>query len=332
MATSKDYNQVSALQKFVQEAFYENFERGVSLAVESLAGNSFCVLELGCASGGNSTQLLKIILKKLAGMFVFVLQNDLPTNDFRAVFALRDSWIERGQVAHAVIGKSFYEGNLVLPGSVNFVFSCNSIHWVRKKFPLPACNGDVETLKEIEHDEDADSFRVLIENCKNALCPGGIVAWYFPSLIDDPFLDTEFHRVFIVYAGALREYFKLSSYEMWECVTSFGLLRSPKTIRKVFSEFTGIDLIFFETKPTLLTEDVNPTHAAKKISRSLISSSFLGIMQNFKESNSGSKIIFETEEEAIGNMTRIFESKLVEEIENRGPLKLAYTTLLWKKQ
>jgi hypothetical protein len=118
---------------------------GITFNVDTRANPSLCdtdpagpftILELGCATGGNSVALLKLVCSLgPSDRSILVIQNDLPDNAWSECFALVPLWSD-SRCSHAVIGVSFYS-SLLPPSSVDFVFSSTALHWGRVVVPFP---------------------------------------------------------------------------------------------------------------------------------------------------------------------------------------------------
>lgn len=113
-------------------------------ASESLALESMTMADLGCASGPNSLSLVGDIIKAVCQKSgegarpvpeFMVFLNDLPSNDFNAMFSSFPGFIVRigadagAQVFLAGVPGNFY-GRLFGKVCLHFIFSCYSLHWL----------------------------------------------------------------------------------------------------------------------------------------------------------------------------------------------------------
>jgi hypothetical protein len=108
---------------------------------ESLRPERFTMAELGCASGPNAFGLVEDAIRSNCGGCgsappeFSVLLNDLPTNDFNAVFSRVPEFSgklkaeAKAEVFLSGVPGSFY-GRLFLIRSVHLVCSFTSLHWL----------------------------------------------------------------------------------------------------------------------------------------------------------------------------------------------------------
>src|SRR5688500_3660037 len=119
---SSDYNLLASWQKSMAKDGLERLRKGMNLSL--LAGNngSFNVLELGCATGGNSVTWIEEI-KSLLGRKrqLHVVQEDLPSNHWSETLKTQELWVDDNTFG-SVIGRSFYRP-LVPDNSVDLCFS-----------------------------------------------------------------------------------------------------------------------------------------------------------------------------------------------------------------
>ena len=96
---------------------------------------SLTIADYGCSHGRNTLEAVKNIIKYLnssrknAGREIFVIFNDLPTNNWSMLFELLS---EERSFRFAASGISFYQSCLPR-SSVAVGYSTNSIHWLNKK-------------------------------------------------------------------------------------------------------------------------------------------------------------------------------------------------------
>ncbi|PKI54961.1 hypothetical protein CRG98_024633 [Punica granatum] len=152
------YSKNSSLQKKASDMVKHITMEAVQEVFLSLnKPNSFGMADLGCSSGPNTLSIIKDIIKSVeeaeaCGVNVKFLNqcptittkefrvylNDLPTNDFNSIFkALPDFHGElkkstrRSDLYIAASPGSFY-GRLFPSGSLHFVYSSYSLHWLSK--------------------------------------------------------------------------------------------------------------------------------------------------------------------------------------------------------
>lgn len=115
---------------------------------------SFTITDLGCSSGPNALFIVGDIIKTIAGICKMLSKptpefsvhlNDLPTNDFNAIFVSFPQFVEdlkigaeesdRPSVYLAGLPGSFY-GRLFPRKSLHFVCSSSSLHWLSEVYKL----------------------------------------------------------------------------------------------------------------------------------------------------------------------------------------------------
>lgn len=179
LGMSANYNENSAFQKSLQSAAWTVFERGV---LGALADNScFTVLELGCATGGNSVGPMREI-RRLCGPHVELtaFQCDLPSTKWEVLSSTMAGFRDEPRTYLSFISSSFYHPNgLCRKGSVDFVFSFTAVHWIREHNPL--WRSDEEFIAAMQHAPPLDeSFTFLMEQLAHVLKPGGTAFLLFP--------------------------------------------------------------------------------------------------------------------------------------------------------
>ncbi|XP_018677832.2 probable methyltransferase TCM_000336 [Musa acuminata AAA Group] len=161
------YSQNSSLQKKSMEAMKHFIIDSALAAYAFKTPEIFTIADLGCSSGINSLYLAEEIIKaihersrqlaRLAPEFLVFL-NDLPTNDFNAMFLSFPEFnmkfkagIElQGGSAPSVylagIPGSFY--SRLFPGnSLDFIYSCYSLHWL-SQVPLGLLDSDCKPINK----------------------------------------------------------------------------------------------------------------------------------------------------------------------------------------
>ncbi|KAJ6833533.1 salicylate carboxymethyltransferase-like [Iris pallida] len=140
------YAQNSRLQKEVIESV---MDMTLSSALEACADvETVSIADLGCSSGRNTLSVVENVIRtvcerrreatrQLPEFMVFL--NDLPSNDFNALFSLVPEYVQKlkaehedgGRILVSVAGApgSFY-GRLFPGRSLHFVTSFTSLHWL----------------------------------------------------------------------------------------------------------------------------------------------------------------------------------------------------------
>lgn len=195
------------------------------------------VMELGCATGGNSVHLLREVISSTS-RHVAVAQVDLPSNAWQCVFDRAREWATPA-TSHCVVGRSFYEKHLCPPGSVDLCFSFTSLHWVRSEQTWPAGPEQVRSqVAEWQAGEGSASFRVLVENTLTALKRGGVAVWAFPACDEE---EVELFGSAFAYREAVTGIFG-STQE----TNIPALYRTPATVRSVLQEFREAKVLSLE--------------------------------------------------------------------------------------
>lgn len=177
---SEDYNQRSRFQRELQSAAWETFRRGVAEASECLGAKCGTVLELGCATGGNSVEPLQEVRTQWgAQRDVLVYQCDLPSTAWATLMKTMAALKEKEKGMHfAAIGSSFYEE--VLPKQhVDFVFSFTALHWVREHNPFWRSDDEYRAYQRQQRGVD-ESFKVVVGRIADVLKPRGAAFLSFP--------------------------------------------------------------------------------------------------------------------------------------------------------
>ncbi|TVT98914.1 hypothetical protein EJB05_55727, partial [Eragrostis curvula] len=136
---SMDKKSMDTLKSFVTES--------ATRVYESVKPERFTIAELGCASGPNAFGLVEDAIKSITGNICrgalpefSVLLNDLPTNDFNAIFSCVPEFAAKlkaetkAVVFLSGVPGSFY-GRLFLSRSVHLVCSFASLHWLSQVPP-----------------------------------------------------------------------------------------------------------------------------------------------------------------------------------------------------
>lgn len=116
----------------------------------SLMPERFTMADLGCSSGANALGMVENIIRGIAEVCrtsstsqlppeFSVLLNDLPTNDFNTIFCTFPDFISKIKADNPTVflsgvPGSFY-GRLFPTGSLHFVCSFNSLHWLSQVPP-----------------------------------------------------------------------------------------------------------------------------------------------------------------------------------------------------
>lgn len=266
MAT--DYNSRSAFQAELANSQESLFVDALDALSRRPAGEVFSVLELGCATGGNSVAWIRRVLDAEAARLrpVHVIQNDLAGNAWSEVFALRPQW-ERPGVTHAIVGRSFYEP-LVPPASVDFCFSFTALHWGRNLLPFPYQREGLAAILSGGEKEDRESFLCLVKNARDALKSGGCAFWAFPSIVAEDMGEEEQYaatRLFVAMAEALFEVFHVSPEERSAFLQLYICFRSEKQVRSAVSEFADLEVLFLKKAVTAY-----PVHSSEQVCETLV--------------------------------------------------------------
>lgn len=135
-----------ALQKKSMNTLSSLVTDSVTRVYESLRPERFTMAELGCASGPNAFGLVEDVIKSIGNICrgcgsappeFSVLLNDLPSNDFNAVFSRVPEFVgklkaeAKADLFLSGVPGSFY-GWLFLSGSVHLVCSFTSLHWLSR--------------------------------------------------------------------------------------------------------------------------------------------------------------------------------------------------------
>ncbi|KAJ6805777.1 salicylate carboxymethyltransferase-like [Iris pallida] len=137
--------QNSRLQKEVIESV---MDMTLSSAMEACAAETVSIADLGCSSGRNTLSVVENVIRavcerrreatrQLPEFMVFL--NDLPSNDFNALFSLVPEFVQKLRAEHddgggifvsvAGVPGSFY-GRLFPSSSLHFITSFASLHWL----------------------------------------------------------------------------------------------------------------------------------------------------------------------------------------------------------
>lgn len=170
------------MQAFWAELSLPAFKRALERCPASNSNNNvFTVLELGCATGGNSVPMLKEILRARSE-WVHVYQDDLPDNKWSDCFSVAEQWMDLSRTSHCVIGRSFYTRGLVPPGSCDFVFSFTALHWCRKIQPWPRLGQTVQHYLNATEVESTESLRQVLRSTIESLKENGLMFWKIPGM------------------------------------------------------------------------------------------------------------------------------------------------------
>jgi hypothetical protein len=269
MAT--DYNDLSAMQAEWASRSMLSLKEALQLCVTDQKG-PFTILELGCATGGNSVVLLKLVCSFVPSeRSVLVVQNDLPDNAWNECFALVPQWSD-GRCSHAVIGASFYSP-LLPPSSVDFVFSSTALHWGRFVVAFPFCESDMSDYYSTLVQESEESMRLLVRNTLASLKPGGTVHWKFYGLTGDIEKDTLTQRVNFAHAALWAELLQLSEEEKREFWHAPLIMRTPEHVRNVLHEFDDIEIIEVSAEYAK-TVSLPPDLAGPVIAKGIVAATF----------------------------------------------------------
>ncbi|KAJ6805776.1 salicylate carboxymethyltransferase-like [Iris pallida] len=138
------YAHNSRLQKEVIESV---MDMTLSSAMEACAAETVSIADLGCSSGRNTLSVVENVIRavcerrreatrQLPEFMVFL--NDLPSNDFNALFSLVPEFVQKLRAEHdadgifvsvAGVPGSFY-GRLFPSSSLHFITSFASLHWL----------------------------------------------------------------------------------------------------------------------------------------------------------------------------------------------------------
>jgi hypothetical protein len=138
------------------------------------------IADFGAAHGANSIYAMKIIIDylkqtKKSDQSVLIIHNDLPTNNWSAVFNLLN---QDKTFFGLASGRSFYEQCLP-SSSVTIGYSANSLHWLSRK----PCNISNHCVSVFAQGEELSAFKAqaqhdythFIENRSRELVQGGVL-------------------------------------------------------------------------------------------------------------------------------------------------------------
>ncbi|KAH7682782.1 SAM dependent carboxyl methyltransferase protein [Dioscorea alata] len=155
------YAQNSSLQKKTMQTLRHMIVKAAVEVCESLVSENMIMADLGCASGPNSLSLVGDIIKAVRQRSgeaarpvpeFMVFLNDLPSNDFNAIFASFPEFMERigvdagAQLFLAGVPGNFY-GRLFGKAYLHFIFSCYSLHWL-SRVPLGLYNDEGKSMNK----------------------------------------------------------------------------------------------------------------------------------------------------------------------------------------
>ncbi|KAJ0989059.1 hypothetical protein J5N97_007415 [Dioscorea zingiberensis] len=155
------YAQNSSLQKKTMQSLRHMIVSAAVEACESVAPENMMIADLGCASGPNSLSLVGEIVREVCRKSkeaarpvpeFIVLLNDLPSNDFNAMFSSFPGFMEEMsddggvQVFLAGVPGTFY-GRLFGMSCLHFIFSCYSLHWL-SQVPLGLYNEEGKSMNK----------------------------------------------------------------------------------------------------------------------------------------------------------------------------------------
>nr|XP_029122104.1 salicylate carboxymethyltransferase isoform X2 [Elaeis guineensis] len=147
------YARNSSLQKKSMDALKHIIVHSAVNVYISKTPTSFSMADLGCSSGPNALcmagDIIEAIDEKCSKLSqqtpeISVFLNDLPMNDFNAIFANFPEFFKKLKthasrerdihpfVFLAGVPGSFY-GRLFLNNSLHFIYSCLSLHWLSQK-------------------------------------------------------------------------------------------------------------------------------------------------------------------------------------------------------
>jgi len=154
-----------------------------------VGADPFTIVDYGCSEGANSVAAIGEALRALRQLsgetMVVAIHNDLPTNDFNALFRnllnRADSYlrIPGGRVLPMASATSFYEP-VVAPGIAQLGVSFSAAHWLREEPQATAANSFLiadatgEARDALARQADADWTRFLAMRASD-LGPGGVL-------------------------------------------------------------------------------------------------------------------------------------------------------------
>lgn len=168
----------------------------VELCSSTLLPGKLVIADLGCSSGPNALALVSIAVEAMHKHClqlqqplpeVCVLLNDLPDNDFNTVVKnLVTLQRNNGPVVVTGIAPGSFYGRLFTSGSLQFVCSSNSLHWLSKapedlmRNQIPAYDIDDQARRErlpmvleAYTQQFKKDFRLFLELRAKELVPGG---------------------------------------------------------------------------------------------------------------------------------------------------------------
>lgn len=302
----KDYNKSSGMQR---EWLGDALERLQLALPEEMFENlppdhCFRVLELGCATGGNSTSVVQFLKSRLrASQTLHVYQLDLPTNEWSEAFASASTWVD-ARTTHTAIGRSFYEEHLVPAGSIDFIFSFTALHW--DLVDLPFCFAAMSEAEYVAWHEatvaaQKVSCAILARNMLTCLAPHGVAFLMMPGLEG----DVEKDRNHVVFAGLMGTAWATVLKAEPQSLKMKTVLKIGQIFEQAVREAGGSNCAS-ETliQPILSGGGGNVHQAAHTIASSFVSATLHIFSDRFDGSPEALK------QQILDEMTRVFEEHL----------------------
>ncbi|CAF1376022.1 unnamed protein product [Adineta ricciae] len=185
LGMSKSYNSNSVLQNSASHFLLELIDEAIAaLDVASVD----IIADFGSSHGANSIHAMKTIidyLRRENKLFKepLVIHNDLPSNDWTALFRLLD---QNNSYKGVVSGRSFYEQCLP-ESSVAISYSSTSLHWLSKK-PANALNNyhvyfadNPDAYRAFQHQAALD-YSQFLKHRSSELVSGGVLILSIPCV------------------------------------------------------------------------------------------------------------------------------------------------------
>jgi len=169
------YNQHSPSQRKGVTSIMDHIAEAARTVSIPEDNKPFRISDLGSSQGSNSippvSKIIEVVRERCPGIPVSVLHNDLPTNDFQALFEVvhsRESFTHQfDDVYVAACGQSYYRP-MSPPGDLHFVIALTTLHWA----PFTVDFGPTaisERDPSVSHEVREQSKRLAAESLKGFL-------------------------------------------------------------------------------------------------------------------------------------------------------------------
>jgi hypothetical protein len=179
--------------------------RGCEIVPLPEPGADFTIVDYGSASGHGSLEPIRAVVRAVSQRIsdttpIVVYHNDLPSNDFGALFARLEgdqgSYLRGAPNVFACgIGRSFYQ-QVVPTGRVHLGWTSNAVQWL-SAVPAPVRDHVFfyrrrsEPLAERFADQARRDWQTFLEHRARELRPGGCLVAVFASADDEGFCGAE---------------------------------------------------------------------------------------------------------------------------------------------